>query len=101
MIEIQKIFPTIKNEILDDKKAWKAWILENMKAPPKSELRFIDLNHFAKYNETSGVSVAIDGLHNVDPQNLYIVIYSMSPPGSFYTVLYQKQHMFLFCFFWH
>ena len=44
----------------------------------------LDLKYFAKYIETAGFKLAIDGFHNMPDKGIFIAIYCLNPPGVFY-----------------
>eukprot|EP01083_Nonionella_stella_P028698 79072_1 len=70
-----------------DETEFNKWCDDRLKPPPKSEVEFISLSHFAPYNQSMGVAVSIDSICNIKSSNsnsLYIVIYTISPPFSFY-----------------
>ena len=43
-----------------------------------------DYKFFAKYSESIGFSISIDGLFNLPDKGIYIIIFCINPPGGFY-----------------
>lgn len=50
-----------------------------------SNTRFLDLRYYAAYNQKSGFKFAIDGLHNLPKDSIFVTIFGLNPPGSLYS----------------
>ena len=45
----------------------------------------MDLKYYSDYDEKIGFKVAVDGLHNLDKNSIFIAIYCIFPDGALYS----------------
>ncbi|XXQ36202.1 C2H2-type domain-containing protein [Plasmodiophora brassicae] len=86
---LEQVDPGAKDLSQENEATVKAWIENQFTALSKKMGRNapqrIDLKRFARYNPTTGLRIAIDAAYNVgDGALLPFVIYTISPPGTFY-----------------
>lgn len=82
--------------ILDDQAKFEKFVTPKM-AVRKNQAP-LNLKYFAKYNEELGLRVAVDGLHNMEPHSLYVVIFALVPPNTFWRSFPVMEHVH---FTWH
>lgn len=69
--------PDLTEDIIAD------WINDKLNIDPRTP--FINLKYFAKYSSVLGFKVSIDAIHHVPKPKPHVVLFSINPPGSFYT----------------
>lgn len=52
---------------------------------PSTKIRIIDLKYFAIYSEEAGFKVAIDGMHNLRNEEVFVTLFGLNPPGILYS----------------
>ena len=57
------------------------WIKQRLSKPSD----FMGINHAVKYHPEAGFKLTLSGFHDVKSDGILKVVYSLSPPASFYT----------------
>ena len=82
--------------MLDDQEKFE--LFANPKMAVRKNQAALNLKYFAKYNSDLGLRISVDGLHNMEPDWLYMVVFALVPPNTFWRPFAVSEHVH---FTWH
>ena len=59
------------------------WIDEKLNIDPRTPM--IDMKFFSKYSPKLGFKISIDAVHHMPKNSPHVVLFSLNPPGGFYS----------------